>query len=76
MNRMSELKEKDRELFKVLLVHWINHNGEHISGYREWADKIRSAKPEVAEEIDQAIQAMEKAAKELMQAKIRFQEAG
>ncbi len=76
MNRMSELKETDRELFKVLLVHWINHNGEHISGYREWADKIRSAKPEVAEEIDQAIQAMEKAAKELMQAKIRFQEAG
>ena len=75
MSKMSELKEKDREVFKVLLVHWINHNGEHVAGYREWSEKMRTSKPEVAGEIDQAIAAMEDAAKKLMLAKIRFQEA-
>ncbi|MDO4288767.1 MAG: hypothetical protein Q4C55_06215 [Eubacterium sp.] len=72
---MSELKERDREVFKVLLVHWINHNGEHVAGYREWSDKMRVSRPEVAEEIDEAIASMEAAAKSLMLAKIRFQEA-
>ena len=28
---MEKLSEKDAEVFQVLLVHWINHNGEHVA---------------------------------------------
>lgn len=28
--------DKDADIFKVFLAHWINHTGDHIEGYREW----------------------------------------
>ena len=34
VTEMEKLSEKDAEVFQVLLVHWINHNGEHVEGYR------------------------------------------
>ncbi|MEF9918104.1 MAG: hypothetical protein RR310_04540 [Eubacterium sp.] len=70
---MGMIQEKDREVFQVLLVHWINHSAEHVKGYREWADKTVTNYPEVSKEIGKAIDCMEQAAQKLMEAKIDFQ---
>lgn len=72
---MEKLSEKDAEVFQVLLVHWINHNGEHVEGYREWSEKMAETEPKVAAEIDKAIDDMQQAARKLMEAKIKFQES-
>jgi hypothetical protein len=32
--------QKDQEVFKVLLAHWINHSADHIEGYAEWMEKL------------------------------------
>lgn len=72
---MEKLSEKDAEVFQVLLVHWINHNGEYVEGYREWSEKMAGVRPEVAGEIDKAIDDMQQAARKLMEAKIKFQES-
>ncbi|MEG0378582.1 MAG: hypothetical protein RR614_08905 [Eubacterium sp.] len=71
---MGALQEKDREVFQVLLVHWINHNSEHVADYHEWAEKMASKNPEVAKQINEAIDAMQRSAQKLMEAKIKFQE--
>lgn len=70
---MKELSERDAEIFKILVVHWVNHNGEHVKDYAEWADKARTAHPEVAAAIDESIDCMRSAAGKLMEAKIHFQ---
>lgn len=71
---MENLSERDQEVFKVLLVHWINHNSEHVEDYREWSQKMVGTMPNVSHEIDGAIIKMEQAARKLMEAKIKFQE--
>lgn len=64
---------KEEEIFKVFLAHWINHTGDHIEGYREWADKLTgTSKDAVAQEIFLAIEKMQAAQKKIMEAKMRF----
>lgn len=70
----QELKfEKDREVFKVLLAHWINHTADHIEGYAEWMNKLEGGSLDsVSKEIACAIEKMEESRKHLMKAKILF----
>lgn len=65
--------DKDEEIFKVFLAHWINHTGDHIEGYREWAEKLKgTSKDNVSREIFLAIEKMRAAQKKIMEAKMRF----
>ncbi len=36
------MKEMDK--LRVLLPHWIEHNGEHADTFREWADRAGAAR--------------------------------
>ena len=29
----------DHEKLRILLPHWINHNGEHAQEYKDWAER-------------------------------------
>ena len=65
--------ERDREVFKVILTHWINHNTDHVSNYEIWANKLRDSSLDlVSKEIDLAIKKMDEAREHLMKAKILF----
>lgn len=64
---------REAEIFKVFLAHWINHTGDHIEGYREWADKLKdTSKDGVSQEIFLAIEKMQAAQRKIMEAKMRF----
>lgn len=72
MNKIKNA-EKEAEIFKVLLAHWINHTGDHMEGYREWAEKLRgTSKDPVSKEIYLAIEKMTAAQRKLMEAKMHF----
>jgi predicted RNA-binding protein len=46
-----------QDKLRVLLPHWIEHNAEHATELRSWAERIRAAgREEVAEELDLAAQ--------------------
>ena len=52
----------ERAKLKTLLNYWIEHNREHSQEFQEWAEKARALDEiEVAEEMLQAAQAMDKA---------------
>jgi hypothetical protein len=45
------------EKLRVLLPHWIEHNGEHAKEFREWADRAGPAKEHIlaaAELVEEA----------------------
>ncbi len=45
----------DKERLLVLLDHWIGHNEDHVSTYRDWADRMRACgEPAVADLLDGA----------------------
>ena len=47
---------------RILLNYWIEHNQEHSQEFSEWADKAKAlGEVEVAKEILQAAQEMDKA---------------
>jgi hypothetical protein len=49
----------NEEKLRALLPHWIDHNAEHASAFRNWAEKARAAgQEEVAEQIDLAAKQM------------------
>ena len=51
-------KQAGNELAKlrILLPHWIEHNGEHAESFREWAEKVRGmGLEEVAQRIEEAV---------------------
>jgi hypothetical protein len=56
---MSEI-----EKLRVLLPHWIEHNGEHAGEFREWANRAGSAR----EHILDAAELMEEANAHLAEA--------
>jgi len=65
--------DKEADIFKVFLSHWINHTGDHIEGYQEWAEKLKgTSKDNVSQEVFQAIDKMRAAQKKIMEAKLRF----
>ncbi len=45
----------EAEKLKNLLNHWIEHNEEHISKYKEWAQKIREDRRELSDLIVKSI---------------------
>ena len=66
----------EKAKLKTLLNYWIEHNREHSQEFREWADKAKSlGETEVAGEIMQAVQEMDKASGLLSQSLKRLEEA-
>lgn len=55
---------KETEKLRVLLPHWIEHNGEHAGEFRDWAQKAGAARDALLD-----------AAHFLEQANARLQEA-
>ena len=61
-------EDSDRDLAKlrILLPHWIEHNEEHASSFRTWAERARAAGEEhLAVHIEAAAQKMEAANRDL-----------
>jgi uncharacterized damage-inducible protein DinB len=54
----------ETEKLRVLLPHWIEHNGEHAGEFREWAQRAGAARSALLD-----------AARFLEQANVRLQEA-
>ena len=55
---MSELTEMEK--LRVLLPHWIEHNVEHMAGFRQWAAKAKESGQEAAaEQIEVAVERTE-----------------
>ncbi len=50
----------ETERLRHLLEHWIEHNDEHVKKYKEWADRIRSEREDIAELIEESIAHFEK----------------
>jgi len=66
----------ERARLKTLLNYWVEHNREHGLEFKEWADKARAlGEVEIAEEILQAAQAMDRASGLLSQSLKRLEEA-
>ena len=64
------IENKDEKTLKILLVHWVNHNESHEEGFREWVDKARAiGKDETANNIEKAIEYLQKANEMLIEAK-------
>ncbi|MFC1941608.1 hypothetical protein ACFLWU_00105 [Chloroflexota bacterium] len=61
---------------RILLNYWMEHNQEHSQEFKEWADKAKvMGEGQVAEEILQAAEAMDKAGGLLSQSLKRLEEA-
>jgi hypothetical protein len=62
---MDDVQEK----LRILLDYWIEHNSEHEKEFRDWADKVVSLYPEVAQRLQEAAAKMAAASNELIKAK-------
>jgi len=62
---MDDVQEK----LRILLDYWIEHNSEHEKEFRDWADKVVSLSPGVAQQLQEAATKMAAASNELMKAK-------
>jgi nickel/cobalt exporter len=66
----------ERTKLRALLNYWVEHNREHSQEFKEWADKAKIlGEVEVAEEILQAAQEMDKASGLLSRSLKRLEEA-
>jgi len=66
----------ERTKLRALLNYWVEHNREHSQEFKEWADKAKVlGEVEVAEEILQAAQEMDKASGLLSRSLKRLEEA-
>jgi nickel/cobalt exporter len=64
----------ERARLKTLLNYWVEHNQEHSHEFKEWADKARVlGEVQIAEEILQAAQAMDRASGLLSQSLKRLE---
>ena len=52
-----------------LLSYWLDHNQEHGAEFREWADRIATDRPDVAEQLRQAADKMAEADEYLKKAR-------
>jgi hypothetical protein len=49
----------DPEKLRILLSHWVNHNGEHAQEYKEWAERAGNfGSKEAGLKINAAIEEM------------------
>ena len=64
------------EKLRILLPHWVEHNVEHVSDLRTWAERVRALGEErLAAYIEAAAQRMEDANRELESAAEHLGEA-
>ena len=59
---------KETEKLRVLLPHWIEHNGEHAGEFREWAERAgeaRNALLDAARLVDEANARLQEALEQL-----------
>jgi hypothetical protein len=64
----------EREKFKILLNHWIEHNKEHIQEFREWAEKAKGfGEAETCDDILEAAQVLDKTNEALLRALRRLE---
>jgi hypothetical protein len=62
----SIMQMTDLEKLRVLLPHWINHNGEHGKEFLQWAELCEdSGHIQVAEALRKAIEAIEQVNRDL-----------
>ncbi|MBC7261700.1 MAG: hypothetical protein H5T63_06770 [Chloroflexi bacterium] len=47
---MSPLDDRDK--LRLLLPHWIEHNAEHASEFRRWAEKAGPARTDILSAAD------------------------
>ena len=67
---------EERAKLRTLLNYWVEHNREHSQEFREWADKAKAfGEVEVADEMLQAAEGMDKASGLLSQSLKRLEEA-
>lgn len=67
----------DMEKLSLLLSHWVEHNAEHASEFRAWADQARAAgKEHVAARIESAAGKMIAANADLAEAIDGLQKGG
>ena len=59
-----------------LLAYWLEHNQEHGTEFREWADKIAAEHEDVAEQLRQAADKMAEADERLKKARTLLAEPG
>jgi hypothetical protein len=49
----------DLAKLRILLPHWIEHNDEHATSFREWAERARDlGQEETARRIEEAVEQM------------------
>lgn len=48
------------EKLKILVEHWIEHNEEHINKYKEWVEKLKGDRDDLANLIAESIEFFEK----------------
>ena len=60
---MAEMSDIDK--LRVLLPHWIEHNNSHIAEFTKWKKVAADNEKELAEGIEEAISAMNKAGESL-----------
>ena len=66
----------EKARLKTLLNYWVEHNREHSQEFTEWVAKAKAlGEAEVAEEISQAVQNMDKVSEILSQSLKRLEEA-
>jgi hypothetical protein len=66
------LSQKEKELFKVLVVYWQNHIDAHSQDYQTWIDQTKNSAPGVHENLIQAKDNFLKSKEALLKAKILF----
>jgi nickel/cobalt exporter len=67
----------EREKFKILLNHWVEHNKEHSREFREWAKRAKGfGEVETCDDILDAAQEMDKANEPLLRALRRLEGKG
>lgn len=54
-----------RDRLRVILPHWIGHNGEHVEDMRRWLDAAAEAGPEAAGKLREAMACMTQAGEAL-----------
>lgn len=71
---MAELNEIEK--LRILLPHWIEHNAEHATEFREWAERAQRAnQAEAARNLHLAAGSLEEANKVLSRALEKLGEA-
>jgi len=69
------MSSDERVKLRTLLNYWLEHNKEHASEFREWAEMAKAfGETEAGEDVLEAAQRMDKANEPLSQALRRLEE--